>query len=216
MRQDPDILLVGEIRDGETADIALRTAMTGHLVLSTLHTNDAVSSALRLVDIGVEGYMVAAAVRAIVAQRLIRKICERCKTPTEIDDHDLAWLKTAAADLDAENAVFYAGSGCSHCGRTGYMGRMGVFELLEIDGPLADALRRGATSDFARLATQQAGFRPLVGYALEMALAGETSLAEVISLSGQEEDLWEETPIVHELSASPNGDGEAHPPRLSH
>ena len=191
LRQDPDILLVGEIRDGETADIALRAAMTGHLVLSTLHTNDAVSSALRLMDIGVEGYMVASAVRAIIAQRLIRKICERCGEKVAPEPHELAWLKSAASDLDVESVSFYRGRGCGQCNRTGYLGRVGVFELLEIDAPLADALRADDASEFARVAARQEGFRPLVGYALDLALQGVTTLSEVISLSGQEEDLFE-------------------------
>ena len=189
LRQDPDILLVGEIRDAETAEIALRAAMTGHLVLSTLHTNDAVSSALRLIDIGVEGYMVAASVRAIVAQRLIRKLCERCQIPYEVDDHDLAWLRATVPTLDPTTTPFVQGKGCSHCNRTGYLGRVGVFELLEIDGGLADALRADDTAQFAKLAQQQHDFRPLVSYAMDLAIAGKTSLAEVIGLSGQEEEI---------------------------
>ena len=150
LRQDPDILLVGEIRDAETAEIALRAAMTGHLVLSTLHTNDAVSSALRLIDIGVEGYMVASSVRAIVAQRLVRKICERCRGPYEPTQNELAWLRTAAPELDADSVEFVHGRGCGQCNNTGYTGRIGVFELLEISAPLADALRREDTAAFNR------------------------------------------------------------------
>ena len=192
LRQDPDILLVGEIRDGETADIALRAAMTGHLVLS---------SALRLMDIGVEGYMVASAVRAIIAQRLIRKICERCGEKVEPEAHELAWLKSAAADLDVESVSFYAGRGCGQCNRTGYLGRVGVFELLEIDAELADALRADDASEFARVAQRQEGFRPLVGYALDLALQGVTTLTEVISLSGQEEDLFEAETTAGDVDA---------------
>ncbi len=189
LRQDPDVLLVGEIRDSETAEIALRAAMTGHLVMSPLHTNDPVSSALRLIDIGVEGYMVAASVRAIIAQRLIRKLCERCATSHTLDETERVWLSVAAPDVDPAVASFMHGAGCSHCNQTGYFGRLGVFELLEIRADLADALRYGNTSDFSRLARQQDGFRPLVASALDLAVAGETSLAEVINLSGQEEEV---------------------------
>ena len=192
LRQDPDILLVGEIRDAETAEIALRAAMTGHLVLSTLHTNDAVSSAMRLIDIGVEGYMVAASVRAIVAQRLVRRLCEHCSEPYQPDENEIVWLQSAAGALDVENLALQTGRGCNHCNRTGYYGRVGVFELLEIEGELADALRDNDSGLFARLAQQQDGFRPLVSCALELAVNGVTSLAEVMALSGQEEELWEE------------------------
>ncbi len=192
LRQDPDILLVGEIRDAETAEIALRAAMTGHLVLSTLHTNDAVSSALRLIDIGVEGYMVAASVRAIVAQRLVRRLCERCSEPYQPDENEIVWLQSATGAMDVESLALQTGRGCNHCNQTGYYGRVGVFELLEIEGELADALRDNDSGLFARLAQQQEGFRPLVSCALELAVNGVTSLAEVMALSGQEEELWEE------------------------
>lgn len=211
LRQDPDILLVGEIRDSETAEIALRAAMTGHLVLSTLHTNDAVSSALRLIDVGIEGYMVAASVRAIVAQRLVRKLCDRCTAPYQPDGHELAWLQAAAPGLSEERYSFARGKGCNQCNRTGYYGRLGVFELLEINSQMADALREDDTATFSRLAQAQPDFAPLVQCALQYALQGETSLAEVMALSGQEEELWdaEQTNLedslrhAHELHANP-------------
>ena len=191
LRQDPDILLVGEIRDSETAEIALRAAMTGHLVLSTLHTNDAISSALRLMDIGIEGYMVAASVRAIVAQRLVRKLCDRCVEAYQPDDHQRSWLKSSAAHIDLSAVVFLQGTGCNQCNRTGYFGRVGVFELLEIDSGMADALRANDTALFSELARAQPKFETLVNCALQYAIAGQTSLAEVLALSGHEEELWE-------------------------
>ncbi len=197
LRQDPDVLLVGEIRDAETAEIALRAAMTGHLVLSTLHTNDAVSSALRLLDIGVEGYMVASSVRAIIAQRLVRRLCTRCaeqKPPTE---QELAWLKSVAPQLDVEKTEFIAGKGCRQCNRTGYFGRVGVFEMLEMDNALTEALRADDAVAFARSAAKQEGFEPLVHCALRYAIEGVTSLSEVMTLSGQEEEFWEFTEIAH-------------------
>ncbi len=204
LRQDPDILLVGEIRDAETAEIGLRASMTGHLVLSTLHTNDAISSALRLIDIGVEGYMVAASLRAVVAQRLVRRLCERCAEPYQPEENERAFLKTAAAGLDVDTLNLMTGRGCNHCNRTGYYGRIGVFELLEIDGSLADALRANDTGSFSRLAQAQDGFRPLVACALELAVQGMTSIAEVMALSGQEEELWDSD--VNALLAAEHSD----------
>jgi MSHA biogenesis protein MshE len=189
LRQDPDVLLVGEIRDYETAEIALRAAMTGHLVMSTLHTNDAISSAMRLIDVGVEGYMVASAVRAIVAQRLIRRVCERCAIVTEPDAQETAWLSTIFDESERKDWSFVKGRGCNQCNRTGYFGRLGVFELLEMNPDMADALRRDDTAEFSTLAIQQPGYKPLVLCGLDYARAGKTTLAEVMALSGQEEDM---------------------------
>jgi len=188
LRQDPDILLVGEIRDAETAEIALRAAMTGHLVLSTLHTNDAVSSALRLLDIGVEGYMVATAVRGIVAQRLIRQVCERCVQLVAPDEQQQAWLQNTLGEAYQAERQYSHGKGCNHCNRTGYFGRLGVFEMLQINAGLADAMRQNDAALFARRALTQDGFRPLVHAALRYAEQGRTSLEEVMALSNQEED----------------------------
>lgn len=192
LRQDPDVILVGEIRDHETAEIALRAAMTGHVVLSTLHTNDAISSAIRLIDIGVPGYMVASSVRGILAQRLIRRVCEKCKAVTPPDAQELEWLRGIGSANAGED--FVRGAGCNHCNQTGYFGRVGVFELLEMSSALADALRRNDSEAFARLAVQQEGFTTLVEQALATALAGVTSLAEVMSLSGHVEEVDEQTP----------------------
>ena len=189
LRQDPDILLVGEIRDKETADIALRASMTGHLVLSTLHTNDAISSANRLIDIGVEGYLAASAVRGIIAQRLVRKNCAHCTKTDQLDDQQYAWLDAIIGETRAHEIEFKKGAGCSHCNATGYLGRLGVFELLEFDEELCNALRETDQRTFGSLAADQAGYRPLVLSALDMAIEGKTSIAEVLALSGQVEDL---------------------------
>lgn len=189
LRQDPDILLVGEIRDKETADIALRASMTGHLVLSTLHTNDAISSANRLIDIGVEGYLAASAVRGIVAQRLVRKNCDHCSVAATPDSQEYAWLDAIIGESRAHEIAFKKGKGCSHCNHTGYHGRIGIFELLEFDEELCNALREANQQEFANLAGQQKGYRPLVLSALDIAIQGETSISEVIALSGQVEDL---------------------------
>jgi MSHA biogenesis protein MshE len=193
LRQDPDILLVGEIRDRETADIALRASMTGHLVMSTLHTNDAVSSATRLLDIGVEGYLVAASLRGVVAQRLVRLICERCVTDAEPDAQQRAWLDAVVGEAEATGMRFRAGTGCNRCNQAGYYGRVGVFELLEMNEALANCLRRGDTVEFGLRARERSGFRPLVLNALDYALAGRTTLSEVMALSGQVEDLRQQS-----------------------
>jgi MSHA biogenesis protein MshE len=189
LRQDPDILLVGEIRDLETAEIALRASMTGHLVLSTLHTNDAITSATRLLDIGIEGYLAAASVRGVVAQRLVRKICEKCRESTTPDAQQYAWLDALIGEERAHGLEFYRGRGCSRCNRTGFHGRTGVFELLELDEALANTLRSGDSEAFGREARRQRGFRSLVLNALDYAVQGVTALSEVLALSGQVEDL---------------------------
>ncbi len=188
LRQDPNIVLVGEMRDQETAEIGLRAAMTGHLVLSTLHTNDAIGSANRLIDMGAEGYLVAAALQAVMAQRLVRRICESCSQPQTLDVQHTAWVR-ALLGPQADTAQFKHGLGCSHCNNTGYRGRIGVYELLEIDGPLADALSRESSSDFFRLATLRLGTRSLAHAALSYARQGITSLDEVLRVSRGIEEI---------------------------
>jgi len=183
LRLDPDIILIGEMRDRDTGEIGLRAALTGHLVLSTLHTNDAVSTAMRLVDMGLEPYLIASSVQAILAQRLIRKVCANCTTPKPLDPGEQAWLKEIAGDADASRS-FHEGSGCNQCNHTGYHGRIGVYELLDIDYTLADALRRNDPAAFENGARAQAGYRPLLDNALNYARQGLTSLAEVMRLSG--------------------------------
>ncbi|MCW8887352.1 MAG: GspE/PulE family protein [Motiliproteus sp.] len=198
LRQDPDILLVGEIRDQETAAIALRAAMTGHMVLSTLHTNDAISSAMRLVDIGVEGYMAASALRGVLAQRLVRKICEHCSqpyTPSEQEEH---WVLARLGD-NASQAHFHKGRGCTYCNNTGYSGRVGIFELLELDEDMADALRLNDTLGFTQAARNSEGFKTLTDNALEYAAKGVTTLDEVFRVTEQ----MDETADLAEPEAPP-------------
>ncbi len=183
LRLDPDIILVGEMRDRETGEIGLRAAMTGHLVLSTLHTNDAVSCTARLIDMGLEPYLVAASVQAVLAQRLVRKLCPNCSTPTAPDAHELAWLRSQS-DEDVDEQVFRTGAGCNNCNHTGYRGRLGVYELLEIDAEVADALRRNDPAAFETLARAQDGYRSLVSSALDYARQGITTLNEAMRLTG--------------------------------
>ncbi len=187
LRQDPDIVLVGEIRDSETASIALRAAMTGHLVLATLHTNDARSSAMRLVDMGVEGYLVAVALRAVLAQRLVRRICESCRQQREISPRETNWVKVVAGNAMLER-TFYEGAGCTQCNNSGYAGRVGVYELLELNAPMMDALRDNNTNQFYRAVEKHPNAIPLGLMALDLALTGMTTLEEVIRIAEELED----------------------------
>ncbi|TFH92125.1 GspE/PulE family protein [Vibrio ouci] len=180
LRQDPDIILVGEMRDQETVEIGLRAALTGHLVLSTLHTNDAVDSALRMMDMGAPGYLVASAVRAVVAQRLVRKVCPDCKTEEELDDARKQWL--AQRFPNQVGRQFVKGRGCQNCNLTGYRGRIGVFELLELEQDMMDMLRANDAVGFSRVARQSENYKPLLASAMELALEGVVSFSEVMSL----------------------------------
>lgn len=180
LRQDPDIILVGEMRDQETVEIGLRASLTGHLVLSTLHTNDAIDSALRLIDMGAPGYLVASAVRAVVAQRLIRKVCPDCKTEEILDDARQQWLNVRFPNQ--VSATFMHGRGCQSCNLTGYRGRIGVFEMLELEAHMMDALRSNDAVGFAEAARASAGYKPLLASAMDLALQGIVSLDEVMAL----------------------------------
>ncbi len=190
LRQDPDIVMVGEMRDKETSDIALRAAMTGHLVLSTLHTNDSISTALRLIEMGAEGYVVASSLRAVLAQRLVRRICDGCKHEEDLDPGKKSWLRSynGRIDMTARDQVFSEGRGCPACNNTGYSGRIGIFELLEINFDLADALRRNDSAGFATIAQKMPSYVSLADSALVLALEGVTSMDEVLRVSGQLDD----------------------------
>ncbi|PSW40898.1 MSHA biogenesis protein MshE [Photobacterium phosphoreum] len=181
LRQDPDVILVGEMRDQETVEIGLRAALTGHLVLSTLHTNNAIDSALRMIDMQAPGYLVASAVRAVLAQRLVRRVCRDCSSVAVLEDEQQLWLR--ARHLADDYSVFKCGQGCQSCNFTGYKGRVGVFELLEIDQPMMDALRNNNAVLFSHIARESKGYKPLVESALALALAGITSLDEVMILA---------------------------------
>ncbi|MCD6617882.1 MSHA fimbrial ATPase MshE [Aeromonas veronii] len=185
LRQDPDILLVGEMRDNETVEIGLRGAITGHLVLTTLHTNDAVTSALRLIDMGAPGYLVASALRAVVAQRLVRRVCEHCVEEKAPDEGQATWLTVLSGEAPGQH-TYHKGRGCQSCNFTGYSGRIGVYELLELDQPMMDALRRNDAEGFAKAARQHEHYRPLALTALDYARQGVTSVDEVLRLA---EDL---------------------------
>ncbi len=188
LRQDPDIILVGEMRDQETAEIGLRAAMTGHLVLSTLHTNDSVSSAMRLTDMGAEPYLVASSLLGVLAQRLVRKICENCAQPYLPTDQEKIWLQAMARSGAHIPSEFTKGSGCYQCSNTGYKGRMGVYEWLEMEEGMLDALRRNAPSEFTIAAKRSRYYQPLELCALDYAKEGKTTLDEVFRLSATLDD----------------------------
>ncbi|EGQ9467188.1 type II/IV secretion system protein [Vibrio parahaemolyticus] len=180
LRQDPDIILIGEMRDQETVEIGLRAALTGHLVLSTLHTNDAVDSALRMIDMGAPGYLVASAVRAVVAQRLVRRVCPDCKTQDHLDESRQQWL--AGRFPNQVGVTFHKGAGCQNCNLTGYRGRIGVFEMLELEHEMMDKLRANDAVGFAQAARRLENYKPLLASAMELALQGAVSLDEVMTL----------------------------------
>lgn len=177
LRQDPDIICVGEIRDGETAQIAMRAAMTGHLVLSTIHTEDAVSAVDRLKDLGVEPYLIGGSVRGIISQRLVRKICPNCREEIKPDPRlaDLAGIE------HPERYHFYHGRGCHQCFDSGYRGRIGVFEILSIDAKLRDAISSGMNgTELRKMVYASGNFTPMIVNARELAEKGVTTLDEVI------------------------------------
>lgn len=190
LRQDPDIIMVGEIRDGETATIAAQAALTGHLVLSTLHTNSALAAIARLIDIGLEPFMITSAVRGLAAQRLVRKICAHCSVPAKDPDayesklwaligegHDLSRTLTgAAAWRDAQ--------GCEHCGQTGYTGRLAIFEVARMTDDLAEGVQRGDNLQTLMITARKDGFLTLLEDGLLKARRGDTSLTEIMRVCG--------------------------------
>jgi type IV pilus assembly protein PilB len=196
LRQDPDVVLVGEVRDSETAELALHAAMTGHLVLTTLHTNDAISSLSRLVDIGIEPYLVASSLSLVIAQRLVRKPCASCVAPYVPTDQVLGKL-----GLD-EDALAYAtpmrGRGCGDCAGTGYRGRTGVFEVLPVTSTVRSALQRQASeAEIAALALD-AGWRTIRQSAVAKAARGETTFEEVLRVSHRDALEHVAAPIPHQ------------------
>lgn len=194
LRQDPDIIAVGEIRDGETAQISMRAAITGHVVLSTIHTNDAVGTIERLEDIGVEPYLIATALRGVISQRLVRRICPKCKKSYEASDEEVRRL-----GLSTERKhIFYRGEGCADCFNTGYRGRIGVFEILEITSELRTIISQeaGRPAIEKELASDRSEFKTLRENAIELVEEGITTAEEVqrvIYETGDVKTVQEET-----------------------
>ncbi len=161
------------------------------MVLSTLHTNDAVATVDRLLDMGVPGYLVAATLRVVVGQRLLRRICPSCRKPAQLEPAQRAWLEGVLGEQRATKLSFQAGSGCGHCNRTGYQGRIGVYEMLEPDEAMRTALRKDDSDAFALAARRVKGYRPMLASALELAAKGVTTLAEVERVAGEVEQSRE-------------------------
>jgi len=187
LRQDPDIVLIGEMRDQETAEIGMRAAMTGHLVLSTLHTNDAVSTPIRLLDMGVPRYMVALSVHMVVAQRLVRVICGNCRETYTLTPSEHEWLRYELGD-QVDSHAFHHGRGCTHCANTGYQGRTGVYEFLEMSDRVVEAINHEDPGEFMRVARQQMAGETLRRDAVRLVLAGQTTVAEAMRISNQFEE----------------------------
>ena len=187
LRQDPDVILVGEMRDAETAQIGLRAAMTGHLVLSTLHTRDAAGTLFRLVDMGTPRFMVASSVQAVVAQRLLRRVCGSCSEPHTPTPQEAEWLKIEGVPSGELGGLLH-GRGCSHCNGTGYRGRMGVYEMLEMGREMVEAAAHDSPTHFMEVAHQQMRGKTVLDHALKEMKQGRTSVAEVMRISNQVED----------------------------
>jgi type IV pilus assembly protein PilB len=186
LRQDPDILLVGEVRDQETAKIAIEASLTGHLVFTTLHTNDAPTAITRLLDMGLEPFLLAATLETVVAQRLVRTICTKCKAPYEPSDEDLMALNIKRKDIAGQR--FYYGRGCDHCKGTGYKGRTAIFEMLRIDEAIRELILTRASASNIRIVAQRIGMRPLRDAGVQKIFAGLTTIEEVVRETLASED----------------------------
>ena len=181
MRHDPDVIMIGEIRDLETAEIAIQASLTGHLVFSTLHTNDAPSAVTRLVDMGVEPFLVSSAVTGVIAQRLVRLLCPSCKQPVRPDAEALVRAGLPGDILD--QGEVYRANGCDLCFQTGYHGRSGIYELMAMSEALRQTLSRTSEAGAVRKAAAAGGMRPLVRSGIDKVRRGQTSLEEVLRVT---------------------------------
>jgi general secretion pathway protein E len=185
LRQDPDVLLVGEIRDAETARVAAQASLTGHLMLSTVHTNDAVGTIARLLDIGLEGLLVTSVLRAVLAQRLVRRLCTACRAPVFVGRAALARAGMAALlPPDADGATLHRAVGCPACGGTGYRGRVAIGELLTMSDELGQEILRGADLAALRRCARNAGMVEMRLDGMRKALDGATTLEEILRVTG--------------------------------
>lgn len=189
LRQDPDVILVGEIRDQETADIAMRAAITGHMVLSTLHTKDAASTPLRLFDMGIPPYMVATSLQTVIAQRLLRTNCEYCCEEMAATPALKAWLSSVIGKSAAAHAVHKVGKGCPSCNHSGYTGRTGVYEMFEMDNDLIELAAMHNLAQFSKTAYLKMENKTLLHHAIELVLAGKTTFFEAQKVSQQLDHL---------------------------
>ncbi|MBI5665626.1 MAG: Flp pilus assembly complex ATPase component TadA, partial [Nitrospirae bacterium] len=184
LRQDPDIMMVGEIRDLETAEIAVHASLTGHLVLSTLHTNDAPSAATRLIDMGIEPFLVASSLVCVLAQRLVRVICPFCKAPYKPSKQELSYLR-----MDPPPTELYQGKGCEKCLGKGYLGRTGIYELLEITPDIRTMISERKDAQAIKTAAIRGGFKPLHNNAAEKIINGITTIEEVMRVTLREVEV---------------------------
>ncbi|MBL8826388.1 MAG: Flp pilus assembly complex ATPase component TadA, partial [Planctomycetaceae bacterium] len=182
LRHDPDVILIGEIRDAETAQSAIQAALTGHLVLSTLHTNDAPSAFTRLIDMGVEPYLVASTVQGVLAQRLVRRLCRHCKTPVTVDP------TTLPADFGNATETVYGAVGCRECHGVGFSGRAAIFELLQSEEGVRRLCLQSASSSAIRSMARQQGLRSLRDSGWQLVRQGETTVDEVLRVVGEQDD----------------------------
>jgi len=187
LRQDPDVILVGEMRDQETVEVGLRASMTGHMVLSTLHTNDALSTPIRLLDMGAPRYMVAMSLHLVLAQRLVRLVCESCQQEHKPLPGEREWLRNELGEA-VDSYKYLRGSGCSQCNATGYLGRTGVYELLEMTRPVAEAASSGDPAQFIQAARTQMQGQTLRHHAATLAAQGRTTVDEAMKVASQLED----------------------------
>jgi type II secretory ATPase GspE/PulE/Tfp pilus assembly ATPase PilB-like protein len=178
LRQDPDIIMVGEMRDQETANIAIEAALTGHLVFSTLHTNDAPGAVARLMDMGVEPFLIASATVGVMAQRLMRRVCDKCKTTYEPPKEAIRRLGMSLDDMEDGKITFYRGRGCETCKGTGYKGRVGCYELMPVTDKVRELILAHASAYAIREAAIEGGMRSLKEDAMEKILLGMTTLEE--------------------------------------
>jgi general secretion pathway protein E/type IV pilus assembly protein PilB len=185
LRQAPNVIMIGEIRDLETANIAVQAALTGHLVFSTLHTNDAPSAVTRIVDMGVKPFLVASAVKAIMAQRLIRKVCPKCRVPYMPTDYEMEVLKLNPDEM--KNATMVRGHGCNECSKTGYRGRMGIYEIFSVDDEIRRLIYEKVPSNVIRARARELGMRTLREDGVRKIMAGITTPEEVISITAGDE-----------------------------
>ena len=185
LRQDPDVIMVGEVRDLETAEIAVQASLTGHLVFTTLHTNDAPSSIARLMDLGLEPFLITATIEGVVAQRLVRKICTQCRTPFDPTEDMLMELGLTIEDVKGKQ--FFYGRGCDNCNNTGYRGRLGIYEIMTFNDEMRELVMNHASTNVLRAAARKGGMRMLRENGLNAIYDGITTIEEVVKETISEE-----------------------------
>ena len=182
LRADPDIVMIGEIRDLETAEIAIRASLTGHLVFSTLHTNDALGGIGRLIDMGVEPFLLSAAVRAFLAQRLVRRLCQTCRRPISLTDEE----KRELGVPEGLAGTPYESVGCDHCRNTGFTGRLAIYEIVLLTTPMQDLIAHAAQASEVKALAFREGYIPMREYGWRKVMNGDTTIEEIISVTSSE------------------------------